>query len=420
MRKPGILNFPLFIASRISVSKENKKKLSRSVLKIAVGVVAVGMTVMLITVAVVTGFKNEIYIKIIGFQSHISIKNRDINESFESTPISKNQKFYPNIIENKGIKHIQLFSTKPAIIKGKEEVSGIILKGTGKDYQLDFINKHIIEGKYRDVTAEDEQNEILISRKTADLLNYKVKDKIDIFFIQDPPKARRFVISGIYKTGMEEADKLFAFCDIRHINNINDWEDDQVSGFEILIDDINDLDDLTILVEDEISGIVSEKGSMLQVSNFMKDNEFIVQWLNLSDTNVVVILTLMIIVALLSMIAALLVIILERTNMIGILKTFGASNIKIIKIFVYNGSYLILKGMIVGNVIGLALLLLQKKYKIIPLDPASYYVDSVPVNFNLFDILILNSGTLLISALVLIVPALIVAKINPAKTVNFK
>lgn len=420
MRKPGILNFPLFIASRISVSKENKKKLSRSVLKIAVGVVAVGMTVMLITVAVVTGFKNEIYIKIIGFQSHISIKNRDINESFESTPISKNQKFYPNIIENKGIKHIQLFSTKPAIIKGKEEVSGIILKGTGKDYQLDFINKHIIEGKYPDVTAEDEQNEILISRKTADLLNYKVKDKIDIFFIQDPPKARRFVISGIYKTGMEEADKLFAFCDIRHINNINDWEDDQVSGFEILIDDINDLDDLTILVEDEISGIVSEKGSMLQVSNFMKDNEFIVQWLNLSDTNVVVILTLMIIVALLSMIAALLVIILERTNMIGILKTFGASNIKIIKIFVYNGSYLILKGMIVGNVIGLALLLLQKKYKIIPLDPASYYVDSVPVNFNLFDILILNSGTLLISALVLIVPALIVAKINPAKTVNFK
>jgi len=414
------LNFPLFIAKRISFSNDNKKKLSGSVLKIAVGVVAVGMAVMLITVSVVTGFKKEIYLKIIGFQSHITIKNRDINQTFESAPISKNQIFYPGIVSNKGIKHIQVFSTKPGIIKGKEEVSGIVLKGVSTDYQLDFFNKHIIEGKFPVVSGNKENNKVLISKKTADLFNFKVNDKMDVYFIQEPPKARRFIISGIYKTGMEESDKVFAFCDIRHINNINDWDTDQISGFEILIDDMDELDTMTELVENEVSSIITKDGAMLQVSNFIKDNEFIVQWLKLSDTNVVVILTLMIIVALLSMIAALLVIILERTNMIGILKTAGAENSKIIKIFIYNGSWLIFKGMLIGNTVGLILLFVQQRFKIIPLDPVSYYVDSVPVDFNVMNILILNIGTLIVSTMVLLIPALLVAKIDPSKTVNYK
>lgn len=414
------MNFPLFIAKRISFSNDNKKKLSGSVLKIAVGVVAVGMAVMLITVSVVTGFKKEIYLKIIGFQSHITIKNRDINQTFESAPISKNQIFYPGIVSNKGIKHIQVFSTKPGIIKGKEEVSGIVLKGVSTDYQLDFFNKHIIEGKFPVVSGNKENNKVLISKKTADLFNFKVNDKMDVYFIQEPPKARRFIISGIYKTGMEESDKVFAFCDIRHINNINDWDTDQISGFEILIDDMDELDTMTELVENEVSSIITKDGAMLQVSNFIKDNEFIVQWLKLSDTNVVVILTLMIIVALLSMIAALLVIILERTNMIGILKTAGAENSKIIKIFIYNGSWLIFKGMLIGNTVGLILLFVQQRFKIIPLDPVSYYVDSVPVDFNVMNILILNIGTLIVSTMVLLIPALLVAKIDPSKTVNYK
>ncbi len=375
---------------------------------------------MLITVSVVTGFKKEIYLKIIGFQSHITIKNRDINQTFESAPISKKQIFYPGIVSNEGIKHIQVFSTKPGIIKGKEEVAGIVLKGVSTDYQLDFFNKHIIEGKFPDVLGDKENNQILISKKTADLFNFKINDKMDVYFIQEPPKARRFIISGIYKTGMEESDKVFAFCDIRHINNINDWDIDQISGFEILIDDMDELDSMTELVENEVSSIITKDGAMLQVSNFIKDNEFIVQWLKLSDTNVVVILTLMIIVALLSMIAALLVIILERTNMIGILKTAGAENSKIIKIFIYNGSWLIFKGMLIGNAVGLTVLFVQQRFKIIPLDPVSYYVDSVPVDFNVGNILILNIGTLIVSTMVLLIPALLVAKIDPSKTVNYK
>jgi lipoprotein-releasing system permease protein len=263
-------------------------------------------------------------------------------------------------------------------------------------------------------------NDILISQKTANLLNFHLGDKIDIYFIQDPPKARRFIVSGIYKTGMEESDKLYAFCDIRQISSINDWKEDQISGFEILINNIDELEKMTELVENEVSGVVSQDGQMLQVSNFMKDNQFIVQWLNLSDTNVAVILTLMIIVAILSMIAALLVIILERTNMIGILKTAGADNSKIIKIFIYNGSWLIVKGMLLGNIIGLTLLYIQDIFKIIPLDPSSYYVDSVPVDFNLLNIFLLNIGTITVSTVVLLFPALLVARIDPSKTVNYK
>lgn len=414
------MNFPFFIARRLSVSKKSKKELSNSVLKIAISVVAVGMAVMIITISVVTGFKKEIYKKIVGFQAHISIKNRDINETFETEPINKDQIFYPKITSHEGIEHIQIFATKPGIIKADTEVHGTILKGAGSDYNWEFIKQNLVEGNVPDVVSEKKTQEILISEKTANLLNYKLNDKIYIYFIQKPPKARSFIISGVYKTGMEELDKAIAFCDIRHIQSINDWEENQISGFEILINDLDNTEKLTSIVEDEVSSIIDEDGTMLEVSNFMRDNTFIVQWLRLSDTNVYVILVLMIIVAVLSMIAALLVIILERTNMIGILKSMGADNNKIISIFIFHGSYLIAKGMIFGNILGIGLLLIQKYFKLIPLDPVSYYVDSVPVNFNLSDILLLNAGTLIISTIVLILPALMVAKINPAKTINFK
>ena len=413
------MNFSLFIAKRISFSKDKNKELSNSVLKIAISVVAVGMAVMLITISVVTGFKKEIYRKIIGFQAHITIKNRDINETFETEPISKDQIFYPGITSTPGINHIQIYATKPGIIKAETEVSGIVLKGISTDHNSDFIIENLIAGKLPDLKSKKKTLDILVSQKTASLLNYKLDDKVDIYFIQDPPKARRFIISGIYKTGMEELDKTIAFCDIRHIQSINDWDEDQISGFEIFIDDFDTPDEITKIVEDEISSIISEDGRMLEVSNYLRDNAFIVQWLKLSDTNVYVILSLMIIVAVLSMIAALLVIILERTNMIGILKSIGAENSKIISIFVYNGSFLIFKGLILGNLIGILLLYLQKVYKIIPLDPKLYYVDSVPINFDLINILMLNVGTLIISSLVLIFPALLAAKINPAKTINF-
>ncbi len=414
------MNFALFTAKRITFSKAGKKKMSASVLNIAVSVVALGIAVMIITVSVVTGFKKGVYRKIIGFQAHITIKNRDINETYETLPVSENQPFYPGITKIKGINHIQIYATKPGIIKTKTEVQGIVLKGVGKDYNWNFLKENLIEGKLPDVSSEKKTKDILISKKTADLLNYKLGDKMDIYFIQNPPKARRFKICGIYKTGMQEFDKMIAVCDIRQIQKINNWKPDQISGFEIFIDDYTNPEKMTEKVQDEVASIISEDGSMLQVSNYMRDNPFIVQWLKLSDTNVVVILTLMIIVSVLSMIAALLTIILERTTMIGILKALGAGNSKIINIFLYNGAFLILKGLIIGNILGTTLLFLQKTFKIIPLNPDLYYVDSVPVDFNFFNLLLLNIGTLIISVFVLILPALLVAKIHPAKTINFK
>jgi len=378
------------------------------------------MAVMIITVSVVGGFKHEIYKKLIGFQSHITIKNRDINNTFESEPVSANQVFYPSLEKESGISHIQRFATKLGIVKAETEVHGVVLKGAGKDYDWSFLKTHLTEGKIPDVLSESKTKDLLISQKTADILNYKTGDKVFIYFIQNPPKARDFIISGIYDTGMEEYDKAGVFCDIRHIQKINDWDENQVSGFEVFIDNFDDLNNMTQLVEGIVSGIIAEDGSMLQVSNFMKDNSFFVQWLKLSDMNVQVILLLMIFVAVLSMIAAMLTIILERTNMIGILKALGANNYSVIRIFIYNGSILILKGMFYGNLFGLIILMIQKFYKLIPLDSKLYYVDSVPVEFNVLNIVLLNAGVFIISALFLILPAILAAKINPVKTINFK
>ncbi len=394
--------------------------MSASVLNIAVSVVAVGIAVMIITVSVVTGFKDGVYKKIIGFQAHITIKNRDINETYETLPVSKKQPFYPGITKIKGINHIQIYATKPGIIKTSSEVQGIILKGVGNDYNWNFLKENLIEGRVPDIFADKKTNDILISEKTASLLNYKTGDNVDIFFIQNPPKARRFKVCGIYKTGMQELDKMIAVCDIRQIQKINGWNKDQISGFEVFIDDFVNPEEMTEKVQDEVASVINEDGSMLKVSNYLRDNAFIVQWLKLSDTNVVVILTLMIIVSVLSMIAALLTIILERTSMIGIFKALGADNSKIINIFLYNGAFLILKGLIIGNILSIGILLLQQFFKLIPLNPDLYYVDSVPVDFNIFNILLLNAGTLIISILVLILPALLVAKIHPSKTISFK
>ncbi len=414
------MNISVFIAKRITFSGNQKKDMSKSVLRIAISVVAVGMAVMLITVSVVTGFKNEIYRKLVGFQSEITIKNRDINQTFETRPISKTQIFYPNITSQKGISHIQIYATKLGIIKAENEVHGVVLKGAGKDYDWTFLKQNLVQGKIPEVTADKKTKDLLISQITANLLDYEIGDKIFLYFIQDPPKARDFVISGLYNTGMEEHDKAGVFCDIRHIQKINDWNDDQISGFEIFIDDFSKLDEMTELVEGEVASIINEDGTMLQVSNFVKDNTFIVQWLELSNINVKVILILMIIVAVLSMVAALFTVILERTNMIGVLKAMGANNTSIVKIFVMNGAFLIAKGLFFGNIIGLSLLYIQHYFKLIPLDAKLYYVDSVPVEFNLSNILLLNAGTLIISTFVLVLPALLASKINPVKTINFK
>jgi lipoprotein-releasing system permease protein len=393
--------------------------MSFTVLRIAGSAIAIGIAVMIISVSVVTGFKNEIFSKFIGTQSHITIKNRDINGTFETLPIENNIEFKKNISSISGINHIQIFATKPGIIKVKDEVQGIVLKGISSDFDWKFMEKTIIEGQKINI-SETQTDEIIISKKLAGILNYKLGDKVNIFFINEKPKGRSFKIAGIYDTGVEEFDKLFVICDIKKIIGINDWKDNQISGYEVFVDDFDNLEKTANIVRDETSSLIYDDGTMMQVSDFYQNNEMLVAWLKLSDTNVIVILSLMIIVATLTMISALLTIILERTNMIGILKAVGAKDFDIMKIFVINGTLLIAKAMFFGNIIALILLFIQHKYSIIPLNPDIYYLESVPVDFNVLNIILLNVGAIFISSVSLLIPSLLVAKINPSETVKFK
>lgn len=392
--------------------------MSRPIIKIAKLSIALGISVMILAVAIVTGFKSEITNKVTGFGSHIQITNYDNNSSFETQPIDKSI-IDTNLIKKiPGIRHIQAFATKPGILKTKSEIQGIVLNGIGKDYDWSFFSKNLVEGEVFNL-EEKKSNEILISEKLSKLLQVKIGDKISIYFIQQPPRERRFVISGIYNTGMEEFDKLFLVCDMRHIQKLNDWEENQVSGYEIFIDDFNEISELTYLVKQSTASSFTQDGGSVKVRNIVRKYPQIFSWLEMLDLNVWIILSLMILVAGINMVSGLLIIILEKTNMIGILKALGTENWSIRKVFLYQSSMIIGKGMLWGNVIGIGLCLLQYYFKIIPLDPTNYYVDTVPVNLKLSHLILLNIGSLIATVAMLLIPSYLITKISPAKAIKF-
>ncbi len=393
--------------------------MSNNVLKFAVSTIALGMAVMLVAIAVLTGFQTEIKKKISGFGSHIIIKNRDNNITYETTPIVKDTNLYSRLQNKDGVRHVQLFATKPGIIKAKDEIQGIILKGVGKDFDWTFFKKNLTKGNTFNVRDSVKSDKIIISQKIASLLNLKVGDKLKVFFIQNPPRMRVFGISGIYSTDLEEFDKTFALCDIRHIQKINDWSENQISGYEIFINDFNNLDAMTDDIASETASIISKDGSMLETVSIKKAYSFIFDWLSLSDMNVTAILFIIILVSILNIIAGFLVLILEKTNMIGILKALGAGNAQLKKIFLLNGGFLILKGLLIGNLAGFVLLAVQHYFGIFHLDPEVYYVSTVPVNISISNILLLNGGVLFISILSLLIPAILISKVSPVKAINF-
>ena len=413
------MNIELFIAKRLFFAKENKKNISNSVISIALIGITLGMLIMILSVAIVTGFKQEVSKKIIGFGSHIIITNYDSNISYETAPIKKEQSFYPDIEDVYGIKHIQTFAIKAGIIKTKEDIQGVVLKGVGDDFDWSFFENNIIEGEKIIVDKNKKTKKVLVSKYIASLLKLKIGDPLFMYFVQKPVKSRRFEISGIYNTGIEEFDKTFILADIAQVQKLNDWSNNQVSGFEIIIDDFNELELMTSEVFDIVGTIYDENEDQLKVKNIRENYQQIFDWLKLSDTNVWVILGLMLLVGGFNMISGLLVIILERTNMIGILKALGSKNMSIRKIFIYYASFLIGKGLFWGNLIGITLCLLQYYFEFFKLDPASYYIDAVPINLKLMHLVFLNIGTLLITTLMLIVPSIIIAKISPIKAIKF-
>jgi len=409
------LKLEYFIAKRLTTAKHHKSSISAPIIKIAIVAIAIGMIMMIVSIATGVGLQQKIRQKVSAFNGHIIISNYDDNQSEVSVdPISLKQDFYPEFKNVEGISHVQAVASKAGIIRTEKAFEGIVFKGVGKDYQWGNLQEYIIAGRIPNLKA-NLNPEVIISQYLANRLQLKVGDKFNTYFMKEEgklPNLRNFQIVGIYNSGFQEFDATYIIGDIRHVQRINKWSKDEVGSFEVFIDDFTQIKEKGEEVYAEIPPTYN--------SVTIEEKYFnIFEWLKLFDFNILVILIIMIVVATINMVVALLVLILERTQMIGILKAIGANNWTIRKIFLYNASYLIFRGLLWGNLIGIGLLLVQKYFGVIKLNPENYYVTEAPVAINLFSILALNAGTVLICLLVLIIPSYIITKISPVKAIRF-
>ena len=414
------MNLELFIAKKIHFGGDKSKKVSSPAIKIAMAGIALGIAAMILSVCIVVGFKKEIRDKIVGFSAHIQIANFDNNVSYETHPICINDSFIDNLNNRNGIKHAEVFATKPGIIKTDNDFQGIVLKGVNKDYDWTFFKKNMVEGETLSPSDSVSKNEIIISKYIADRLNLKLGDSFITYFIQEPIKTRKFVISGIYSTNFTDYDKIFAITNTSTIQKLNGWDDDQYSGIEIFLDDFDNIDMVTPELSFDMAIYKDRMDNSFLVKSVKDTNAMIFGWLQLLDTNVWVIIILMLAVSGFTMISGLLILILERTNMIGILKALGAKNYNIRKIFLYVSSFLILKGMLWGNIIALGMCFIQMQFGIIKLDPSTYYVSEMPINLNIFYSLLIKIGAFVVSMLMMIGPSYLIAKISPAKSIRYE
>ena len=410
------MNYEFFIAKRIIGSKAYKSSISAPIIKIGIAAIAIGIVVMMIAIATGIGLQQKIRDKVVAFNGHVTITNYDSNNSQESlVPISKNQDFYPEFKAVEGVNHIQGVATKHGIIRTEEIWEGAVLKGVGLDYNWDYFKEFLIEGRLPDFTKKWSE-EILISQYLANRLGFKVGDNFQMVFKKDDPykvpSMVKCIVVGIYNSGFQEFDETYLIGNIRHLQRINKWEEDQIGNFEVFIDDFSGL--VTKWQE-----IHRELPSLLDSETVEHKFASVFEWIKIFDKNIYGIIGIMILVAGINMITALLVLILERTQMIGILKALGSNNWSIRKLFLYNASYLIILGLFWGNIIGLGLLLTQKYFKLFPLDPKQYHVTEVSVHISFGYILALNIGTLILCLLMLLVPSYIVTKISPVKAMKF-
>ena len=405
-----------FIAKRLVTTKNHKSSVSTPIIKIAVTAIALGIIMMLVSVATGLGLKYKIRDKISAFSGHIVITAYNSNASEVTLqPLDLNQKFYPNFDDVNGIEKVQPFATKAGIIRTDDAFEGIVYKGVDKTYHLDEILDYLDEGRlpeYKDETS----NEILMSTYVANRLNLKLGDKVTTYFMKDwgnkVPNVRQFEIVGLYNSGLQQFDENIVIGDLRHVQRLNRWGVDEVGGFEVIV---NDFDNIESIGADVYLSLPSTIDSKTIVEKYAS----IFSWLDMFDFNIKVIIIIMIVVASINMIVALLVLILERTQMIGMLKALGANNWSVRKIFMYNALYLIGKGLLYGNLIGLGLLFIQKYTGFVKLDPTSYYVREAPVLIRFSDVMLLNLGVVLIAMLVLFVPSYLVTKISPIKAIKY-
>ncbi len=415
------MNFPLFIAQRIYGDQGDKHKVSRPAITIATIGVAIGLAVMIVSVCVVLGFKHTIQAKVIGFGSHIQVTNFVAQTETEQYPIAASDSVMGAIRNIGGVKHAERFAYKQGILKTDSNFLGIVLKGVGPEWDSTFIHQNMVSGSIPRFSDEASSNKIVISQSIANKLNLKQGQRVFAYFIDsNGVRIRRFTIAGIYQTNLSQYDSYMVFTDLYSTIKLNGWNPDQVSGIEVTVNDFNHVDDVEHQFIRQINKRTDHYGETYTSQTIKDINPQIFRWLDLLDMNVWIILALMTAVAGVTMISGLLIIILERTTMIGILKALGARNRTIRHLFLWFATFIIGRGLIIGNIIGLGVCFLQKYLGIVKLDPATYYVSTVPIEFNLPLLVLLNVATLLISVLVLIGPSYLISHIHPAKSMRYE
>lgn len=411
------LNVSLFIAKRLIkhqsfVNNARKQGFSLLIIRLGIAAVAISLAVMLLAVAISKGYQKEVRSKLTGFNAHFQLNNYDLNNSLQALPITRDTLFEALLAKQEHIAHIQPFVTKPGIIKTATDFEGIVLKGINHQFDPTFITKHLVSGNFFNYKSQTTTNEVVISENTARKLNLKLHDDLLVYFIQEPPRVRKLKITGIFNTGLSELDELYAFTSMPMLQRLEGFEPTEVTGYEVYTHSFKQMPQALDVLK---------KLTPLNLGIHPIDDIFpqLFDWLGLLDTNVIVIIALMILVAAINMITALLILIVERSNMIGILKALGSNNNQIQRVFIYLSAAIVFTGMVIGNAVGLGIIYLQKTTSFAKLNPADYYLSEVPVFIEYTDILLLNTMAFVLCVLMLLLPVRLVSKINPAKSIKF-
>ena len=409
------MNISLFIAQRLWKHRDPKKSFSRPILRLAMTSIAVGIVVMSITMATGTGLQKEIQRKIASFRGHLQVNTYTDNKSFETKPLDVSQEWYAQLKNTPGIVRHQQVALKAGILKSEKYLEGAVIKGIGADFDPNFFKEYLIEGKapiYKNSVLNDS---IVLSKNLADILDVQSGGRVAMYFIRQapkPPLMRYFYVSGLYQTGLEEVDNSFLLGDIRHIQELNNWSTHEIGGIEVFLNDYKH-------IEAAQNHLLDELPYEALCNSVYQSYEHLFQWIKLFDVNIIIIIIVMFLVAAINISSALLILIMERTQMVGLLKALGADSWQIRKIFLYNAGFLLLRGMLWGNIIGLGFLWLQKNYKFIKLDQSVYYVNTVPIHLDIMLWILLNGAVLLLSIVVLILPSYYISTLKPVKTLRF-
>ena len=415
------MNLPLFIARRIYSANDARQKVGRPAMRIATAGVAIGLAVMLVSVSVVFGFKHTIRDKVVGFGSHITVANFMSLHGRDTRPICIDDSMMAVLRSIDGVKHVQRYAIKQGILKTDSDFLGVAFKGIAEEYDTTFIHDNLVNGSIPMFSDSIGHNKILVSKIMADRLRLKTGDKVFAYFIDNNGvRARRFTVSGVYQTNLSKFDEAICFTDLYTTVRLNGWETGQTGGAELTVNNFDDINAVEENLVKKVNRTIDRYGETYSSETVQDSNPQIFTWLDLLDLNVWIILALMLCVAGFTMISGLLIIILERTAMIGVLKALGTRNGTVRKTFLWFAVFIIGKGMLIGNIVGLGLIALQKLTGVVKLDAATYYVDTVPVELNVPAILLLNAATLIVSVFVLIAPSFLASKVRPAKSMRYE